>query len=165
MKRVHDHKDEPDSVIGSPVVGNASQSQRRTAGRKRKASGPIEGVPALQRQRTDTPAQMAQPMHVNVQTTQSMAMTQPQYPQASAEYPPVSSVTFVPQEQYPVAPQMQRKEPHHRQRQLYTQWVNQREAIARQMDFVQSPDDEANLQQLSQNIEELRRLSQEARRG
>jgi hypothetical protein len=60
---------------------------------------------------------------------------------------------------------VQRRSSQQRQRQLYSQWANQREVIARQMDFVQSPDDEANLQRLSQNIEELRRLSQEARRG
>ncbi|KAK0959666.1 hypothetical protein LTR91_020740, partial [Friedmanniomyces endolithicus] len=48
MKRVHDHKEEPESVTGSPVLGSTSQSQRRITGRKRKASGPIAGEPVLQ---------------------------------------------------------------------------------------------------------------------
>lgn len=52
-----------------------------------------------------------------------------------------------------------------RQRVLYSQWAQQRELVNFQMSSVQGPDDEANLQRLSQNIEELRRLSQEARQG
>lgn len=52
-----------------------------------------------------------------------------------------------------------------KQEQLYTQWANQKELLARQMNSVQSPDDEASLQRLSNDIQELRRLSQEARRG
>ena len=69
-----------------------------------------------------------------------------------------------PQEVYS-APAEPRKGSHHRQRVLYDQWANQRDMVARQMNYVQSPDDEAGLQQLSQNIAELRRLSQEAKRG
>ncbi|KAK3116099.1 hypothetical protein LTR53_003890 [Teratosphaeriaceae sp. CCFEE 6253] len=159
MKRVHDHQEELDNITGSPAMGDALP--RRTAGRKRKASGPpLGGEPMLQRQRTDNPAQVIQPMHVNVRTAQSMAMVPPEYPQASQG-------PFVAPEHHQVVPQPQpqRRESHYRQCQLYSQWASQREVIARQIDFVQSPDDEANLQQLSQNIEELRRLSQEARRG
>ncbi|WPH02426.1 Hypothetical protein R9X50_00529000 [Acrodontium crateriforme] len=52
-----------------------------------------------------------------------------------------------------------------KQEQLYTKWANQKELLARQMSSVQSPDDEASLQRLSNDIQELRRLSQEARRG
>jgi hypothetical protein len=54
---------------------------------------------------------------------------------------------------------------HHRQRALYSQWANQRELLEFQMSAVRSPDDEAHLTRLSQNIEELKRLSQEARLG
>lgn len=63
------------------------------------------------------------------------------------------------------APEQIRQRMQQRQRVIYSQWANQRELLARQMDFVTSPDDEANLSRLSQNIEELRRLSEEARRG
>ncbi|KAK1815093.1 hypothetical protein LTR12_010517 [Friedmanniomyces endolithicus] len=73
MKRVHDHKEEPESVTGSPAMGGTSQSQRRITGRKRKASGPIAGEPVLQRKRSEyTPVQVSQPMPAPVKTTQSM---------------------------------------------------------------------------------------------
>jgi hypothetical protein len=48
---------------------------------------------------------------------------------------------------------------------VYSQWNHQRQLLEFQMNSVTSPDDEANLQRLSQNIEELRRLSQQARTG
>lgn len=137
-------------------MGDASQSQRRTVGRKRKASGPITGEPVMQRQRNDTtPAQLPSATP-GEQATLPMVLPH-------AGYPEVVTGTYSPA--YPAPVPLQRRDSQHRQRVLYSQWANQREVIARQMDFVQSPDDEANLQRLSQNIEELRRLSQEARRS
>ncbi|TKA63222.1 hypothetical protein B0A55_11111 [Friedmanniomyces simplex] len=161
MKRVHDHKGEPESLGGSPAMGSASQSQRRINGRKRKASGPIAGEPMPQRNRSEyTPVQVSQPMPMVPQTTQSIVLPYPGY------HPQASNGTFTPPEQFYIPnPQPQRRESHDRQLQLYSQWANQRDIITRQMDSVQSPDDEVNIQRLSQNIEELRRLSQEARRG
>ncbi|KAK5683732.1 hypothetical protein LTR17_027250 [Elasticomyces elasticus] len=152
MKRVHDYPGEVKTLPELPAPETASQSQRRT-GRKRKASESLPGEPVLQRARLESAAafQPAQESH-------SLAMPRADYfqPAAGMGNPTV---------QYPEPrPQPQRREDEHKH-QLYSQWANQREVIARQMDFVQSPDDEANLQQLSQNIDELRRLSQEARRG
>jgi len=144
MKRVHDHHDEPTSLTGSPVPASEPQIQKKAGGRKRKLSGSASTEPTAQRQRTVTsPRQPSQVMPV---------------PQVGFQQAPVLS------QQVAVGQQQLRKE-QHRQRQLYSQWANQRELLARQMDFVQSPDDEANLQRLSQNIDELRRISQAARRG
>ncbi|KAK5726251.1 hypothetical protein LTR17_012871 [Elasticomyces elasticus] len=149
MKRVHDYPGEVKTLPELPAPETASQSQRRT-GRKRKASGSLPCEPALQRVRPE-PTAAFQP----TQGSHPLAMPRPDCFQPAGN----------PMVQYPVpSPQPQRREDEHKH-QLYSQWANQREVIARQMDFVQSPDDEANLQQLSQNIDELRRLSQEARRG
>ncbi|KAK4888397.1 hypothetical protein LTR27_012720 [Elasticomyces elasticus] len=152
MKRVHDYPGEVKTLPELPAPETASQSQRRT-GRKRKASESLPGEPVLQRARPE-PADAFQP----AQESRLLAMPRTEYFQPAAGM----GNSMV---QYPVpSPQPQRREDEHKH-QLYSQWANQREVIARQMDFVQSPDDEANLQQLSQNIDELRRLSQEARRG
>ncbi|KAK4546899.1 hypothetical protein LTR36_001631 [Oleoguttula mirabilis] len=144
MKRVHDHKEEPTSVTGSPDIAGDNQGQRRTGGRKRKASGSTLPEPVAQRQR---------PMPSPPQRMQTVPLPQVEYQQGPEPY-----------QQVEAGPQPLRKT-QHKQRLLYSQWANQRELLARQMDFLQSPDDEANLQRLSQNINELRRLSQEARRG
>ena len=146
MKRVHDHKEDLHAMDGSPALGGSS---KRVSGRKRKASGPAADEPVSQRQRSQLP-----PVQVP-QATQAVPMSYPAYPLANMVYP---------QDVYS-APTELRKGSHQRQRVLYDQWANQRDMIARSMDFVQSPDDEAGLQQLSQNIAELRRLSQEAKRG
>jgi len=47
----------------------------------------------------------------------------------------------------------------------YSQWANQRALMARNFDFIQSPEDEAGLALFDQNFHELRRLSDEARHG
>lgn len=143
MKRVHDHKEEPTSLTGSPDVTGESQGPRKTGGRKRKASGPIPEEPVAQRQ-------MATP--VAPAPAQALSMPQVGYQQVPALYQQIAP------------PPADTRKTQHRQR-LYSQWADQRELLARQMDFVRGPDDEANLHRLSQNIEELRRLSQEARRG
>lgn len=146
MKRVHDHKEEPTSLNGSPSMSGETQAPKRAGGRKRKASGPIAEEPALQRQRSEpVPIQVTEPIVLPPSAGYSQPNVSYQHPDAGHHY--------------------QRRDSQHRQRVLYSQWANQRELLARQMDFVQGPDDEANLQRLSQNIEELRRLSQEARRG
>ena len=136
MKRVHDHKEEPASSTGSPVLG--AEGQKKAGGRKRKASAPLV-EPVAQRQK-------------------AMPVSQPQ-PQVT--YQPTPG--YFPQSVYDAEPFQQRN--HHKQRILYHQWASQRELLAKQMDFVQSPDDEDHLYRLSQNLEEFRRLSAEARRG
>lgn len=77
---------------------------------------------------------------------------------------PVPVMAMPPARPTPEMIQRQR-DSHSRQRVLYTQWAQQRELLNFQMSSVQGPDDEVNLQRLSQNIEELRRLSQQARQG
>jgi len=144
MKRVHDHKEDANPLTGSPVLIGESQGPRRGGGRKRKASGLAREEPVPQRQRAPAP----------IPHRAEQVLAQPQTPRV---YHQAASSEDI-------------EEPHrrtsqHRQRVLYSQWANQRELLARQMDFVQGPDDEANLQRLSQNVDELRRLSQEARRG
>lgn len=133
MKRVHDHKEDQGSPIGSPVVVEAL---KKTGGRKRKASAsPV----------VEPPAQRHKPMSL------------PPQPQGFFQPP-----GYFPQPMY--EPEQPRRDSQHRQRILYSQWNNQRELLAKQINVVQSPDDEGHLQRLSQNIEELRRLSSEARR-
>jgi len=162
MKRVHDHKEEPESATGSPDLGSTSQSQRRIIGRKRKASGPIAGEPVLQRKRSEyTPVQISQPIPAAVQTAQSMVLPQAGYP-----LPQASNGPFTPPEYYPPpALQPQRVQPDHRQRQLYPQWTDQQDITTRQMDAVQNPEHEVSNHWLSEHIAELRRPSEEARRG
>jgi hypothetical protein len=148
MKRVHDHKEELSSATGSPLM-DAPPGPRKAVGRKRKASGSLPNEPSMHRQRSAS----GQVSHSATPVTQ----------QTQVGGQRKLSHSSGPQDARPaMTPQRTSQQ---RQRQLYSQWANQREVIARQMDFVQSPDDEANLQRLSQNIEELRRLSQEARRG
>lgn len=142
MKRVHDHKEEPTSLTGSPDPANEVHAQRRGGGRKRKATGPTSAEPAAQRQRT----------------TPSSGQTVQGTPQQNVAYQGAAGPV------HQIMPGHQIRKAHDRHR-LYSQWANQRDLLTRQMEFVQSPEDEANLQRLSQNIEELRRLSQEARRG
>ncbi|KAK0794663.1 hypothetical protein LTR38_009160 [Friedmanniomyces endolithicus] len=160
MKRVHDHKEEPESATGSPVLGSTSQSQRRITGRKRKASGPIAGEPPVQRKRSEyTPFQVPQPTQAATRVSQSMV---PSY----TEYPLHSNGPFTPPEHFPLsAQQPQRIQPdHHRQRQLYPQWTNQLVGH-QQMDPVQSPEDGVSYYRPGKDIEEVRRLSQGAGRG
>ncbi|KAK3700704.1 hypothetical protein LTR37_015786 [Vermiconidia calcicola] len=133
MKRVHDHKEDQGSPIGSPVVVEAP---KKTGGRKRKASAsPV----------VEPPAQRHKPMSL------------PPQPQGFFQPP-----GYFPQPMY--EPEQPRRDSQYRQRILYSQWNNQRALLAKQINVVQSPDDEGHLQRLSQNIEELRRLSSEARR-
>lgn len=144
MKRVHDHKEGPASASGS-VVGKPQAPKK--PGRKRKAAGSPTVEPDARRRKT-LPASTGEAQPPPIATSHDeLASALGQYQQ-----PVEDSQLFFQKVQ-------------NRQRVLYSQWADQRDAIARQMDFVQSPDDEANLQRLSQNIEELRRLSQEARRG
>ena len=152
MKRVHDFKEEPTSSTGSPDVAGIDMQGPKRGGRKRKASSPTTSEPAAQRQRTMVlpPQQPQQPQVVHLPPSgyhqgPFHGHVQPQFVHA--------------------APEQVRQRMQQRQRVIYSQWANQRELLARQMDFVTSPDDEANLSRLSQNIEELRRLSEEARRG
>lgn len=141
MKRVHDHKDEPSKAIQESHVPG-SQAQRGSTSRKRRASSTSD-EPAAQRVKV-------QPMREPIPT---MVMS----PAGSA--PEMSGYHEGP-------PELQRQRNHYsRQRVLYSQWAQQRELLNFQMSSVQGPDDEVNLQRLSQNIEELRRLSQQARQG
>ena len=156
MKRVHDHKEEPDSLVDSPFIAGETQGQRRGGGRKRKATGATPEEPAAQRQRPPVPMALPQP---------AQAMPQPAvqgYPSyAEGMYAsPGEGLYMLPSEDQDMSRTVQ-----HRQRAIYSQWNHQRELITRQMDFVQSPDDEDNIERLRQNINVLRRLSEEARRG
>lgn len=53
----------------------------------------------------------------------------------------------------------------HRQRVLHSQWDTRIKMLHQQLDYMQSPEDEAGMERFSQELQELRRLSQEARRG
>lgn len=141
MKRVHDHKEDATSSTGSPDIPSGEfEPPRRSTGRKRKAGSTPEEAPA-QRQRIT-----AIPSHV---------LTNSAFPPAPPAAPQHHQVPVPFQQQ-------QARRNQHRQR-VISQWTNQRELLARQMHFIQSPDDENSLQRLSQNIEELRRLSEAAR--
>lgn len=111
------------------------QGPRKVAGRKRKAPASGKEEPAAQRPKL-------QPVQQQPSPPLSLASTGLPTPYAECN----------------TAVQSDRQ-------QIYSQWANQRDLLKFQMSAVQSPDDEANLQRLSQNIEELRRLSQQARHG
>lgn len=139
MKRVHDHKEE------LTTLGPAEDlAPRKTVGRKRKSPSSVSDEPASQRQKTQhvqlphSPPPLALPSNV---------YEQPMMP----GYPPEAN-------------HFNRRN-QHRQRTIYSQWANQRDLLEFQMSSVRSPDDEAGLASISQNIEELRRLSHQARHG
>jgi len=164
MKRVHDHKEEPESATGSPVLGSTSQSQRWITGRKRKASGPIAGEPPVQRKRSEyTPVQVSQPTQAATRVSQSMVPPHTEYPL----HPQTSNGPCTPPEHFLLsAQQLQRIQPDPRQHQLHPQWTNQRGYVAtRQTDAVQSPEHAASFYRLGEDVEESRRLSQGAGRG
>ncbi|USW47714.1 Putative Zinc finger C2H2-type [Septoria linicola] len=75
----------------------------------------------------------------------------------------------LPQEVYPVQLTAYSEHLHRHdqsvQRNMYSQWNNQKQLVEFQMNSLSSPDDQANLDRLSQNVEELRRLSHQARHG
>lgn len=48
---------------------------------------------------------------------------------------------------------------------VYSQWANQRQIVEFSMNSVSGPRDELNLQRFSHNVEEFRRLSEQARLG
>ncbi|KAF2171185.1 hypothetical protein M409DRAFT_18302 [Zasmidium cellare ATCC 36951] len=135
MKRVHDHKEDP----ASSLAAAEAQGPRKTAGRKRKSPSSVSEEPAAQRQKTQ---------HVQPPSPPTLAMPPAGYEQPMPGY----------------APEVSRRN-QNRQRILYSQWANQRELLEFQMSSVRSPDDEAGLASISQNIEELRRLSHQARHG
>lgn len=142
MKRVHDHKEDPRAGTRSPSVGN-SQDKKAAAGRKRKASEPAPLESAAQRQRI----MPVSAQHAQVAPAQQVYTVQPQeYYQQPTYAVPTARRT-------------------HAQSRVYHHWANQKDMIERQMGSVQSPDDEAALQRLTQHVEKFRRLSEEARRG
>lgn len=141
MKRVHDHKADP-----IQDVVDAKGGSRKASSRKRKASGSVAEEPGTRRQKT-TPSGLPSPGH---------------------------SVASIPYSQQPfaVAPELSHgvKSQYgnydgRRQSHAYSQWNQQKQLLEYQMSSVTSPDDEASLQRLNQNIEEFRRLSQKARHG
>ncbi|RMY39224.1 hypothetical protein D0866_02083 [Hortaea werneckii] len=150
MKRVHDHKEDSTSLTASPGPASDASNPRRTGGRKRKASGSTPTEPPAQRQKPlPSPPAQAPPAAL----------------QRNLSYPPPTSTSSAQQNGQGHHHHHNRARKLHDRQRLYSQWANQRDLLTHQMGFVQSPDDEAHLQRLSQNIEELRRLSQEARRG
>ena len=170
MKRVHDHKEDPQSAIGSPEGAQGdSAGQRKPVNRKRKAPSSTTSEPTAQRpklstqgsyQRQATSQAMPMPLprqeyhpippHVSA-PLQAQAITQgPKYYQAPAM--PAS----------PAVPQhLVQPRDDHRQRLIYSQWASQKELLARQLDFVQ-PGDEAGMERFSRDALEFRRLSWEA---
>lgn len=138
MKRVHDHKEEPANL--GPAE---TQAPRKATGRKRKSPSSVSEEPAAQRQKT----QHVQPPSPPTLVLPPNGYEQPMMP----GYPPEAN-HFSRRNQ-------------HRQRTIYSQWANQRDLLEFQMSSVRSPDDEAGLASISQNIEELRRLSHQARHG
>ncbi|KAI7670395.1 hypothetical protein KC319_g5893 [Hortaea werneckii] len=150
MKRVHDHKEDSTSLTASPGPASDASNSRRPGGRKRKASGPSSTEPPAQRQKPlPSPPAQAPP---------AAAL------QRNTSYPAPAPTSSAHQNDGQSQHHNRARKLHDRQR-LYSQWANQRDLLTHQMGFVQSPDDEAHLLRLSQNLEELRRLSQEARRG
>ncbi|CZT16656.1 uncharacterized protein RCC_02491 [Ramularia collo-cygni] len=140
MKRVHDHKDDPSTGSQEkPTAG--SQTQRKSGSRKRTASSTNE-EPAAQRVKVQ-PAREPVPMVAAAPSPRTLECNDAR-----------SGI-----------PRQRDNNNNNRQRVLYSQWAQQRELVNFQMSSVQGPDDEDNLQRLSQNIEELRRLSQQARQG
>lgn len=137
MRRVHDHKDEP-----THQDATAPGTQRKTGSRKRRASST-----------SDEPAAQRVKVQPEREAVRVLAM------------PPVRSAPKISDHHGSRAELQDQQSDHNRQRVLYSQWAEQRELLNLQMSSVQGPDDEVNLQRLSQNIEELRRLSQQARRG
>lgn len=136
MRRVHDHKDDASDRSNSPVMGES----KKVNGRKRKASNPQMSEPVSQR-----------PRIIAVPRQQPLAMHHPTVHVLPAHYQPLA-------------------EPHphqelYQQRLIYDQWENQKAVLHRQVEFLQSPNDEASLNRLTQNVAEFRRLSEEARRG
>ncbi|TKA22569.1 hypothetical protein B0A50_08139 [Salinomyces thailandicus] len=158
MRRVHDHKDDPTSLTASPdPAGGESHSQKRgggAGGRKRKASGPPTAVETTAQRRKASPSS-ARPAQV------PLTPSAPSAPSASysSNLPHLAS-SIVSTPQAIPSPYVLRKA-QDRER-LYSQWASQRDLLARQMEFVRSPDDEMNLQRLSRDLEALRRLSLEA---
>jgi len=112
-----------------------SQGQRKVAGRKRKAPSSSSSEPAPRR-----------------------AKVQQATPEAEKSAATIAT-------QGPVFPEYNIRQEPSRQRNIYSQWNQQKELLEFQLNTVKSPDDMANLQYLSQNVEELRRLSQQARHG
>ncbi|KXT11527.1 hypothetical protein AC579_6585 [Pseudocercospora musae] len=135
MKRVHDHKDEPNQDRGSP-------EGRKSSGRKRKATGSISEEPAAQRPKIQQiPTPVSEPSPV-------MAVPRTTYVATDGPYT-----------------EDNRTIDNRSQRAAYSQWANQRQLLEFSVNSVNGPQDETNLQRLSQNVEELRRLSQQARHG
>ncbi|KXL51277.1 MAG: hypothetical protein FE78DRAFT_66190 [Acidomyces sp. 'richmondensis'] len=143
MKRVHDHNEAQTSLTGSPFLDGKLQTRR--AGRKRKVQDSPDLEPDAQRPKT-----------IPGQDQQQPRCSLPLY----AGFVPGSTPQYL-----VIKQDQQRCQSIHQRQQFVSQWQTQRDAIAKQMERVQSPDDEANLQELSQSVQKLRRLSQEARRG
>jgi hypothetical protein len=159
MKRVHDHREENGSGLPSPGTASMDMSQRKIAGRKRKAPSSTESPPMAQRQKISPqiPQQVSGPrLHqeafpMPVQTRSDM------YP--SEGYPwPAAAPTF----SYPAQVSMAQELPRNDR---YSQWANQRAVMGRNFDYIQGPEDEAGLALFDQSFHELRRLSDGARHG
>lgn len=164
MKRVHDHKEDTHSGLASPSNGE-TPSSKKLAGRKRKATESSLPEPAAQRPRISSqsaPMGYSQEMPLPRQdyhTTLAPGM------QAPAQLSPVPSNYYPTPVPFVSQPAQVQPRDDHRQRLIYTQWASQRELLARQLDFVQSPEDEAGMERFTQDLQELRRLSEEMRRG
>jgi hypothetical protein len=164
MKRVHDHREDTSTGLPSPGVANADLSgQKKAAGRKRKAPSTPTSDPVMQKRKM-SPHVVPQTPVQSTLLPQQDAMQAPAQPEshvyASSSYSwPTASQDL----QYSVqAPPRTHELPRNDR---YSQWANQRALTARNFDFVQSPDDEAGMALFDQNFQELRRLSNEARRG
>lgn len=165
MRRVHDHKEDTHSGLASPSIGE-SLGSKKPSGRKRKATASSLPEPAAQRPRitSQQPASFgytpAMPLpRQDYQAPLSQGM------QVPAQVSPVQPVHYPNQVPFMSQPVQVQPRDDHRQRLIYSQWTSQRELLARQLDFVQSPEDEAGMERFTQDLQELRRLSEEMRRG
>lgn len=140
MKRVHDHREEVTSSNASPELPSGEfEAPKRATGRKRKVVS-VPTRPPAQRQRTMTPSPIV----------------------------PINSIRPMPSElshptRRPALHERKQSEIIQHRQHANTQWVNQRELLTRQMHSMQGPGDENSLQRLSQNVEELWRLREQAR--
>ena len=165
MKRVHDHKEDPQSAIGSPDIAQGEPAgMRKPVNRKRKAPSSTTSEPTAQRPKLSVRSSVQGQIQA-----QEMSLPRQEYRPKPTQVPMPAQVHTVHQAPVyyqapagPVAPQhMVQPLDDHRQRLIYSQWANQKELLARQLDYVQ-PGDEAGMERFSRDAMEFRRLSWEA---
>jgi hypothetical protein len=161
MKRVHDHREENSSAVPSPKTAAVDMSQRKIAGRKRKAPSSTDSPPTAQRQKMSPQVTQQAPGSRTLSLPQDVFQMPVQarsdvYPSEGYPWPAAAPTLSYPIQVSP-AQELPRDE-------RYSQWTNQRASMARNFDFIQSQD-QSGLALFDRNFHELRRLSDEARHG